>query len=111
RLNSQELRNADFFGFFKSLAYDLSNEQLDRWRAWGVFDIDQIARMNEVELMSEFMMLLTHGAMSTGSKAMGQAYGKYEDAFPAGPEVGRRVRRVFDEIDERIEAAAMREIF
>jgi hypothetical protein len=67
--------------------------------------------MNEVELMSEFMMLLTHGALGTSVRAMGQTYGKYEDAFPAAPEVARRIRRVFDEIDGRISAKDMKENF
>src|SRR5262249_53111899 len=32
KLNEQELRNAEFYGAFKTLAYDLAYEQLNRWR-------------------------------------------------------------------------------
>jgi len=36
-LNAQELRNAEFFGRFKTAAYDIATEQLNRWRdAWRV---------------------------------------------------------------------------
>ena len=34
QLNNQELRNAEWFGEFKTLMYSLSLEQLDRWRSW-----------------------------------------------------------------------------
>ena len=61
KLNSQELRNAEFYGQFKTLAYQLATEQLNRWQNWKIFSPDQIARMNEVELTSEFMLLISHG--------------------------------------------------
>ncbi len=37
KLNAQELRNADFYGRFKTLAYKLAMEQLNRWRDWRIF--------------------------------------------------------------------------
>ena len=53
KLNAQELRNAEFFGEFKEVCYELATEQLNRWRHWGIFSPDRIARMMEVELTSE----------------------------------------------------------
>ena len=41
KLNSQELRNAEFYGAFKTLSYILAYEQLDRWRKWGIFPLCQ----------------------------------------------------------------------
>jgi len=61
KLSAQELRNAEFFGEFKSLMYDLGAEQLPRWRSWGVFTENAIARMEEVELTSEFALLMLNG--------------------------------------------------
>jgi uncharacterized protein with ParB-like and HNH nuclease domain len=63
KLNAQELRNAEFYGQFKTTAYELATEQLNRWRDWSIFSPDQIARMNEVELSSEFMILIMSGIM------------------------------------------------
>ncbi|MGY4572960.1 DUF262 domain-containing protein [Bradyrhizobium sp. USDA 3256] len=40
KLNPQELRNAEFFGEFKTSAYELATEQLYRWRDdWEVFTL------------------------------------------------------------------------
>jgi uncharacterized protein with ParB-like and HNH nuclease domain len=37
KLNAQELRNAEWYGRFKTLAYEIATEQLNRWRDWRVF--------------------------------------------------------------------------
>ena len=61
KLNQQELRNAEFFGAFKTLIYESASSQLPRWRSWGVFDEEAIARMEEVELTTEFALLMFRG--------------------------------------------------
>lgn len=55
-LKGQELRNSQFFGQFKTSQYGLAGEQLQRWREWGTFQDQEIARMDEVELTSEISM-------------------------------------------------------
>ena len=49
RLNYQELRNANFSGLFKEVAYRASAETLDSWLVWGLFNRQQIAEMKDVE--------------------------------------------------------------
>jgi uncharacterized protein with ParB-like and HNH nuclease domain len=56
KLNDQELRNAKFFGEFKTLCYNAATERLDQWRRWAIFKERNIARMEEVELTSEFFV-------------------------------------------------------
>ena len=70
KLNSQELRNAEWFGLFKSFAYDIAYEQLPRWREWQVFSEDEIARMNEVELVSELILLMYSGVTGKSQTAL-----------------------------------------
>ena len=55
KLNSQELRNAEWFGEFKTSMYSLALEQLDNWRGWKVLTEDQIVRMKEVEVTSDLV--------------------------------------------------------
>jgi Protein of unknown function DUF262 len=98
KLNPQELRNAEWFGQFKTLAYSLATEQLGRWRAWGVFLPDDIARMNEVELTSEFMLLILNGVLAKSKKVLDSYYEIFDEAFRDGPEVARRIRAAFDTI-------------
>ena len=61
KLEPQELRNAEFSGPLKTVAYSLASEQLERWRAWKIFSETQIARMHKVELTSEFLLLFVRG--------------------------------------------------
>jgi len=111
KLNAQELRNAEWFGRFKTTAYQIATEQLNRWRDWEVFTPDQIARMNEVELTSEFMALILNGVLAKQNKTLDAFYDKYDDTFKAGPELSRRYRATFDVIESLISGKVVAELF
>jgi len=100
-LNSQELRNAEFFGPFKTAAYQLATEQLNRWRDWHVFTPDQIARMKEVELASEFMLLILGGILDKDNTTISEFYKRYngESSFTDRTELSNRFRATFDTLD------------
>lgn len=97
-LNQQELRNARYFGTFKTLMYQLSYEQLDRWLDWRVFDEDAISRMQEVELVSDLAINMIAGLTGKSQPGLSRAYKKYDEAIPHEDELARRFRRVMDEI-------------
>jgi hypothetical protein len=100
KLTPQELRNADFSGAFKTWMFRLAFEQLDRWRSWGVFTEDQIARMKEVELVSDLAISFMEGIVAKRQPKIDSVYDQYDDVFSSGEELARRIRRVFDAIDE-----------
>lgn len=100
KLNAQELRNANYYGIFKTLCYELAYEQLGRWRSWDVFDENNIARMHEVEMTSDFVRLMMNGIQSKSQSALDKAYKEYDDDFPMANETTRRFRQVMDRIDE-----------
>lgn len=100
KLNSQELRNAEFFGRYKTLAYTLATEQLNRWRDWKVFTVDQIARMLEVELTSELMLLIMDGVLEKNQATIDWYYDTYDKDFPDAKEVARRFRATMDSVEE-----------
>ncbi|MES2095144.1 MAG: DUF262 domain-containing protein [Pseudomonadota bacterium] len=99
KLNDQELRNAEFFGAFKTHAYELATEQLNRWRDWNIFSPDQIARMNEVDLTSEFMLLIMSGVLEKSTKTINEYYEFYDGSFQESREVSSRLRATFDTIE------------
>ena len=100
-LNKQELRNATYFGHFKSSALLLSAEQLHRWRQWGTFSDDDISRMHEVELTSECMLSLIEGKVSGRSpKRLDAAYKELEDTFSSRGEVERRFQASLQAISD-----------
>ena len=96
KLNEQELRNAKFYGYFKSLAYDLGAEYLSRWQEWGVFKPSQVSRMDEVELTSDLMILMLRGITAKTKTVLDAAYKSYDAKFAERHEVARRFRHVMD---------------
>jgi len=100
RLNGQELRNARFFGELKQTAYELAYEQLTRWRQWAVFRETDIARMDEVELVSDLMLLMFYGVRGKTQAALDALYRDKDSAFPERDEVRHRFRAVMDAIDD-----------
>jgi hypothetical protein len=100
RLNDQELRNAEFHGVFKTLAYNLSYEQLERWLEWSIFPARSIAQMRDVELMSELMIGTLRGAQNKSKKQIDDIYRFYDDDFAKSDEVVSRVRDTFNALEE-----------
>jgi hypothetical protein len=108
KLNAQELRNAEFFGLFKTHAYSLALEQLNRWRDWKIFTPDQIARMHEVELTSEFMLLIMGGVMEKENKTINEFYDRFDKSFGDSKEVSKRFRKIFETIESEFSAEELR---
>jgi uncharacterized protein DUF262 len=100
RLNHQELRNAEWFGEFKSTMYDLAYEQLERWVRWEVFPSDKISRMDEVEFVSDVVVNMRQGLSGKSQALLGRYYRDNDERFPQKEELSRRFRRVMDAIDE-----------
>ena len=102
KLNPQELRNAEYHGAFKTSMYRIALGQLPRWRGWRIFSDDGIARMQEVELTSEFALLMLDGLTGKSSGALNHLYEDKEDDFPEGEEVERRFNVIMDTIDDKL---------
>ena len=100
KLNHQELRNANYFGVFKTEMYGLGLEQLDRWRQWKVFSDDEIARMREVEITSDLVMNMVNGLTGKSQPRLDKIYKEYDQEFAGVSEVKRRFRLVMHSIDE-----------
>lgn len=99
KLNDQELRNAEYHGLFKSLAYRLSYEQLERWQAWGIFTPRQIAQMRDVEFTSELMKVLIDGVSGKSKSALDKVYAEFDEVFVFEDETARRFEKTFDFLD------------
>jgi hypothetical protein len=112
RLNGQELRNAEYFGDFKQLMYDLALEQLDRWRAWGIFSEESIARMLEVEFTSDVTLTMSKGEVTGKTQTrLDDLYKKWDEAFPSGRAVTARFRRVMESLEDVIGDQIQRTVF
>ena len=102
KLNNQELRHAQFFGEMKTSMYDVASEQLQRWREWGIFDEYSIARMQEVELTSEFALLMLKGLTGKSQTAIDNLYKKKDQVYPERRQVESRFREIMDTLDDNL---------
>jgi hypothetical protein len=100
RLNHQELRNAEWFGEFKSTMYSLAYEQLERWMRWGLFPSDKLSRMQEVEFVSDLVVNMRQGLTGKSQAVLGKYYRTNDEHFPQKEEIARRFRRVMDVVDD-----------
>ena len=101
-LNSQEIRNAEFHGAFKTLVYDLSFENLDLWRKWKIFSDESISRMEEAEAVSECIISMIEGVSAKRQSNISKYYKDNEDDFLHGVCVRRRFTKVLGTIDSAV---------
>lgn len=106
-LNGQELRNANWYGEFKTLAYQLALKQLNRWKNWGVFTRSDIARMKEVEFTSELLILIIQGITQMTKKTIDDIYTKYDETLTGYKEIKNRFQIIFDLIEDRMSLEAI----
>lgn len=99
KLNPQELRNAAYFGEFKTSMYETALRHLNRWRAWKIFTEDNISRMDEVELTSEFAIYMLQGISARTKQTLDGVYDEKESCYPEKDEVERRFDIVMDSIN------------
>lgn len=104
KLNRQELRNAGWFGEFKMSVYESALKYLEEWRKWKVFTDDNISRMDEVELVTEFYSLMIKGLTGKAQNALDKLYDDYDDegTFKVKTVVEKRFEIVMDEIEENL---------
>lgn len=98
KLNQQELRNAAYAGTFKTLAYELAAEQLDRWREWRVFSEEQIARMKEVELVSDLLMNMELGLTGKSQTKIDKHYEERDSDWEGATSYANRFRHTMESI-------------
>lgn len=104
RLTKQEIRNAEYHGFFKSMVYDLAFQYLHLWRQWKLFSDDAIARMDEAEAVSEYLLLMLHGITAKKQEAISAYYREYDDRLKNAKILVRRFDSTLETIDASVGA-------
>ncbi|MFZ6034930.1 MAG: DUF262 domain-containing protein [Patescibacteria group bacterium] len=108
KLNAQELRNAEYFGEFKTSAYNLATEQLYRWRNWLLFTNENISRMHEVEMTSELMLAMLKGVTAKKKSIIDKVYEQYDSVFQERFDIEKRFRFVMDSLEDFFEQDFLR---
>lgn len=98
KLKDQELRNAKWFGEFKSSVYLLAKEFSTFFSTNGVFTSKQILRMAEAEFISELLLAMQEGIRERSKRVIDNCYKKYDDEFPHRRAHEKRFRETMDVI-------------
>lgn len=98
RLKPQELRNAQWFGDFKSCVYALAKSFVGFFESKGVFSSKQILRMSEAEFISELLLAMEEGIREGKKDILNKAYRDYDDTLPNRVRHERRFADVIDTI-------------
>jgi len=98
KLKNQELRNAKWFGDFKSCVYSLSKEFVTFLAENRVFSSKQILRMAEAEFISELLLAMQEGIREGSKPVIDKCYEKYDDDFPHRSTHEQRFRETLDTI-------------
>lgn len=98
RLNTQELLNSQYVGYFKQLAYDLGYSYVDYLLASGVLTKASVTRMSEAELTSDLLVSICESIQT--NKSVENYYKKYEDDFENVDEVESKFNAIMAVIAE-----------
>ena len=98
RLNRQELLNSKYFGYFKNTVYRLGYEFYRFWVDNKILSENEIARMIESELTSEFVIAMLSGIQSR--KVIEGYYKQYDDEFAEQSRVVDSFKQCMDTIGE-----------
>ena len=101
-LVKQELRNAEYFGEFKQIVYDIAYKHHAFWSNNDILSEYDIARMDDAKLVSELIVTMLEGFTSTSDTPLNKVYKKYDDEFPGSNRITERFAKTIDMIGEII---------
>ena len=107
-LNAQEKRNSAFSGEFKQFCLHQASSRVELWRTYNIFTANDIARMNEVQFISDLALNLLEGLSDFSPAKLYDTYCKFDEDFPRQAEVAQRMDRLFDVIAD-IEPSVIRD--
>lgn len=96
KLSPQERRNAKFSGEFKQFCLKQASSRVDFWRAHEIFTPLQIARMNEMQFVSELVINMDGGLQDYSPSKIDEYYRKHDKRFPKEAEFLKRFDATFD---------------
>jgi len=97
-LNSQEKLNAKYSGEYKQFCLSQAARRLPVWRDLKIFSANDIARMTEVQFVSDLAFNFINGLSDYSVAKLEKIYSQYDESFPKQSEIENRFERVFSQI-------------
>lgn len=95
-LNPQERRNAQFSGEYKQFTLKLAADLTPFWRRTGVFTGNDIARMQEVQFVSDVVYNMVNGLSDFSATALTKTYARFDENFPNEDDIRTRWNTIFE---------------
>ncbi len=97
-LNSQEKRNAAFSGEFKQFCLREAASRVSLWRDLKIFTANDIARMQEIEFISDIVLNMLKGLSDFSSSRLNKIYADNEESFQEASDIKKRLDSVLSRI-------------
>lgn len=95
-LNEPEKRHSSYQGKFKWFVNDMADTLNEFFIEFGVFTQRQIVRMADAELISECVLSIERGIVSTSAADLTKLYRSYDETFQNAPNYYSILRSTFD---------------
>jgi hypothetical protein len=95
-LNAQEKRNAQFSGEFKQFCVSQAVKRTEFWKDYGIFTGNDIARMTEVQFISDVVINLMDGLSAYSAPKVTKYYKHYDETFANIDLLSIRLDKIFD---------------
>jgi len=101
-LNNAEKRHSSFSGYFKWFVNEVADNLNSFFIEYGVFTEKQIVRMQDAEFVTELVIAIEHGIVSSSPKQLNDTYKKYDEEFDSRDEYFHKIKSVFDFISSNL---------
>ncbi len=95
-LNAQEKRNAEFSGEFKQFCLKFASSKVSFWKNYDIFTANEIARMGEVQFVSDIVINLIEGLTDFSQPKITNYYRNNDESFQKASKVAKKVDKIFD---------------
>lgn len=97
-LNAQEKRNAEWSGEFKQFCLKEAAGRVNLWKDLKIFTANDIARMQEIEFLSDVVLNMIKGLSDYTSNALDTIYRDNDETFSEATGIKKRLDSVFSRV-------------
>ena len=95
-LNDAEKRHSTYQGEFKWFVNSMADDLNEFFVEYGVFNNREIVRMSDSALITDLVLSLERGIISTSPSDLNNLYRSYDDSFPNSGEYRRKIHSAFE---------------
>lgn len=100
-LNDQEKRNAAYSGEMKQFCLKQASTRISFWRSYSIFSANDIARMQEIQFISDIVYNMMHGLSDFSNSKINDMYKAFDDDFEEIEEYADKLDELFSCILEQ----------